>query len=234
MNEMDRFDTIAQAAWEKIFQEVKTRNAKGETLEKLAIQMGTKKNVLSEWLNGKKQAVNTSFPNMLRYIDALGLSIYDFLPEAKTTMCRFGAHSMEIEVGGENLMSVPIYGEAGAGLPSEVFSYDAEAASFLQVLPEFYKKEMVAIKVTGDSMEPLIQKNSFVGVVPFDGTLVEGGIYLVRRPPFGLLVKRVRMDKSGQIVLDSENSEYEPQIVPFDGYEDIIVGRVVWGWQLYC
>ena len=71
-----------------------------------------------------------------------------------------------------------------------------------------------------------------MGVVPLSGDLEDGGIYLVHRPPFGLVVKRVMQDEDGNIVLHSDNPRWKPQRVPNEGYDDIIVGKVVWTWQL--
>lgn len=231
MISMNKYEEIAQEAWQAILKKIKELHDNGETYEKIASRLGINRSRMSDWKNGNGEAVNTSMSNMLGYLDALGLSIYDFIPAP--TMKKFGAHSTETEVRGENLMTVPILGEAGAGNPADFFSSAIESGGFLQVLPTFYQEGMAAVRVAGDSMEPLIKKGAYVGVVPFDGSLAEGGIYLVNRPPFGLLVKRVRMDKQGQIVLFSENSEYEPQVVPYEGYDQIIIGQVVWGWQAY-
>ena len=46
-------------------------------------------------------------------------------------------------------------------------------------------------------------------------------------------VKRVRLGKEGNIILYSDNPRYEPQELPFEGYEDVIIGKVVWVWQLF-
>lgn len=149
--------------------------------------------------------------------------------EKLPTMGRTGAYSPTEIVQGDLLPTIPVLGEAGAGPDIEVFTGEAE--SFIPILPGYYRNGMWAVRVMGDSMSPLIRKGAYVGVVPLDD-LEDGGIYLVRKPPFGYIVKRVRMDEQGQIVLHSENPEYKPQTVPYEGYEDIIVGHVIWWWQL--
>ncbi|MDR1243353.1 MAG: S24/S26 family peptidase [Deltaproteobacteria bacterium] len=78
----------------------------------------------------------------------------------------------------------------------------------------------------------MIKKGSIVGVIPLSEELEEGSIYLVRRPPFSLVVKRVLMGDDGKIVLRSDNKNYPDQPIPNEGYGNIIVGKVIWVWQM--
>lgn len=153
---------------------------------------------------------------------------YQALP-AETSIQRLGTYSPVEKVVGDNLPTVPVHLAAGAGQPIDI--WNAEPSQNIPVLPRYYHKNIAAVEVLGDSMEPTIKKGAFVGVVPISGDLKEGDVYLVRRPPFGLLVKRVRMNEKGELVLVSDNPAYPPQVVPFDGYNDIIIGHVVWCWQ---
>lgn len=91
---------------------------------------------------------------------------------------------------------------------------------------------MVAFEVDGNSMEPTIKKGAVIGVIPVDGTLNSGEIYLLKRPHFGMLVKRVYMGKDA-LILKSDNPDHPPLELPYEGYEadTIILGRVAWIWQ---
>lgn len=40
------------------------------------------------------------------------------------------------------------------------------------------------------------------------------------------------MNAQGEIVLHSDNPKYEPLAIEPEGYEDIIIGEVVWVWQM--
>jgi len=102
----------------------------------------------------------------------------------------------------------------------------------LPILPQYARAEMVALVVEGDSMEPTIKKGAYVGIVPYDGSISEGGIYLIHRPPWGRMLKRVRMGQVGDIVLHSDNPLYEPITLSPEGYERLINGKVVWIWQM--
>lgn len=145
-------------------------------------------------------------------------------------MSRTGKHSPKDVVQGDGLPSVPVYGSTGAGPDVELFSGEPE--TFIQVLPQYMLPDLAAFRVDGDSMEPTIKCGSYVGVVPFAGDLAEGGIYLVHMPPFGRVIKRIRMGEGGTIMLYSDNPVYDPLPLPFEGYEKVVLGKVVWIWQL--
>jgi phage repressor protein C with HTH and peptisase S24 domain len=131
-------------------------------------------------------------------------------------------------VQGNDLPTIPVHNIAGAG--NERDFWTSEPQRQIPVLPQYYHQNLAAVIIDGNSMEPTIKDGAIVGVIPVT-ELAEGKIYLVRRPPFGLLVKRVRMNEKGEIILCSDNPNYPPIVVPFEGYEDIIIGRVVWCWQ---
>ena len=133
-------------------------------------------------------------------------------------------------VDGEDLPSVPVYGDTGAGDAMEFFPGTPE--TFIRVLPQYNFPGVAAFRVDGDSMEPTILKGAYVGVVPFAGEITEGGVYLVYMPPFGRVIKRIRMGADGTIVLHSDNSSYSPIPLPYEGYDKVVLGRVVWIWQL--
>lgn len=162
--------------------------------------------------------------------------ILDIIGEKGETMQpvikRVNVYSQGDIISGEDLPEIPVIMAAGAGEPIEEDFWQAEPKRSIQILPQYYRDKLVMVEVMGDSMEPTIKKGAFVGVVPMDGSLHEGAIYLVRRPPFGLLIKRIRSNKDGEIVLISDNPNYEPQPIPYEGYDNIIVGQVVWSLQM--
>ena len=174
-----------------------------------------------------KETKNPELPSISAIVDALGDDfLVTLLHEKKSYIRRASPNSPEEVVQGSELPRVPVLGEAGAG--SEVDVFNAVPEMFLSILPRYYRKDMVCMKVAGDSMAPTIGKGDYVGIVPFDGTLHEGAIYLVDLPPFGRVVKRVRMGSNGEIILLSDNPSYGERIIPFDGYDQIIIGQVYW------
>lgn len=177
-----------------------------------------------------KRRETMTFDSAWKIFQALGLEL-PTLEQESPTIKRMGANAPVEVVAGSELLPIPVFLEAGAGLPVELWNTTPERT--IPILPQYYRKDVRAVEVTGDSMEPTIKKGAIVGVIPLDGDLVEGGIYLIRRPPFGLVVKRVRASENGGIVLVSDNPEYGSQRLDFEGYSDIIIGQVIWCWQEY-
>jgi len=194
----------------------------------LAERSGVEQSSISRAKAGKQ---NLGLDKVSLLLEALGAQITfpDEAEESPPTIRRMGTHSPVEFVEGE-LISVPVFEKAGAGPAMDFFS--ATPDTVIRVPKKYGIHDVAAIEVTGDSMEPIIHKGAHVGVIPLDGDLQEGNIYLCRRPPFGLLVKRVLMGNNGQILLRSENPKYPDQTVEYNEYEQFIVGRVVWVLQL--
>lgn len=210
----------------------RSKGIKYNTLSELAELAKVNQGNLSSFMKpdgDPKRRENMTFDSAWKILNVLGIAIPNE-QKSMATIHRMGAHSPVETVEGDTLTSIPVVGEAGAGTPSEFFSCTPE--SWLPVLPLYFLPDVRAFKVIGDSMEPTIMKGSYVGVVPFSGRLTEGGIYLVDDHDFGMVVKRVRKDRSGTIMLFSDNPSWEPIPMPYEGYDHIIAGEVCWVWQL--
>lgn len=146
---------------------------------------GVPQNTISRIVRGETE--KPSLANVGAIVDALGPEA--FFPVIKRT----GANSPVEKVEGSSLPTVPVFGSTGAGEPCEFWSQTPERE--IEVLPQYAKPGVVALRVDGDSMEPTIQRGAYVGVVPLDGSLSEGGVYLVNVAPFGRLIKRIRMGR---------------------------------------
>ena len=181
---------------------------------------GVKQQTLSGILTGK---VAPSFKNMAAIVDALGEEA--FFPVIRRT----GSNSPAEKVAGSGLPTVPVFGSTGAGDPQEF--WDMEPEREIEVLPQYARPGMVALRVEGDSMEPTISKGAYVGIAPLNGAVSEGGIYLVNVPLFGRVIKRLHLGDGGSIELISDNRKYPPTRLPLEQYESIVIGKVAWVWQ---
>lgn len=86
----------------------------------------------------------------------------------------------------------------------------------------------VLISVMGDSMAPKFMPGDTVLVDLTDKRLTEGAVYVIR-PDSGLLIKRIRRKKGGQIILMSDNPTYDPEIYSQNELDEgRTVGRVRW------
>lgn len=211
------------------------QSAKGKkykTLTELAEKAKVNQGNLSSFMKPEgnpKRRENMTFDSAWKILNFLNVGIANG-DSSPPTIHRIGTHAPVETVEGNALPRIPVVGEAGAGTPAEFFNCVPE--SWLPVLPLYFLPNVRGFKVIGDSMEPTIMKGSYVGVVPFSGRLSEGAIYLVEDPDFGLIVKRVRKDRNGTLMLFSDNPHWEPMPMPYEGYDHIIAGEVCWVWQL--
>lgn len=98
----------------------------------------------------------------------------------------------------------------------------------------FVADGLAVVFASGDSMEPTIHTNNTLLVNTADTKLTDGSIFVLR---FGeeLYAKRLQKRFDGDILLISDNKEYEDQIVKADEIDKLhIIGKVVWiGKDLY-
>ena len=85
-------------------------------------------------------------------------------------------------------------------------------------------RQLTAIAVAGDSMEPTLRDGDEI-LVDRTPRALRDGIHVVRVGD-GLLVKRIDLSRPGRIGLISDNSAYRPiELAP---QEVTVIGRVVW------
>ena len=85
-------------------------------------------------------------------------------------------------------------------------------------------KNIEAINVSGDSMEPTFSYNDIVFINRSKTDLNRGGIFTIRTDA-GLFIKRIQTRIDGKIDIISDNSVYSTQT--FDPREVEVLGRVV-------
>lgn len=184
---------------------------------------GLKNDTLHKWLRRERTPQLDLISPILDQ-----LCSYSF-GDDRGTIRRIAPNAPVEEISGHELSLVPVIGEVGAG--NEIDLLSATPEYYLRVPERYYSKGCYGLVVEGDSMEPTIRKGAIVGALPFAGNLVEGAIYLVRSKYFGLRIKRVRMGKNGRLEVYSDNSKYEPEEIPPEEYDELVVARIIWVWQ---
>jgi SOS-response transcriptional repressor LexA len=223
----DKWDEIGEKAWNAILTSImRMRNEENFPMDVIANKVGVNnRSTIHAWLNKDRGSKDLAFPDMLRYLSNLGYDVADFIPISKIK--RIEQNAPEEYVFNKNLTYIPVYDFAGAG---PEFSLDSlESFTRLPVLEQYYRKGLFSVQVFGNSMEPTIRDGAFVGVMPYE-ELVEGAIYLIWRPYFGKLVKRV-ISGNDELILRSDNPKYEDIHLQYEGHDKVIIGRVKWIWQ---
>ncbi|MFH0960030.1 MAG: S24/S26 family peptidase [Pseudomonadota bacterium] len=220
---------------------------------KLANDSGIEVKHLNDFLSGRR-SMKESF--RLKITDALKCDYLDFLRLGKALL--EGNHNENITqtdrplivqtvtesqrdyIDTEHFQAIPLYGSGRLAAWSNGSAFDIYEEPESHVLvytPELRgrsKHKLVAAKVGGDSMAPLIPEGSIVVIDISDREFLDRRIYVCNWEDGGVdnaVVKRVRkMDQNGFLVLLSENPEYLPVVTDKD-WDRLCVGRVVWMWR---
>lgn len=193
-----------------------------------ATALGENPQTIWQWYSGARK--NPKMDKILPVLEKIGVAVVN---NGNATIRRPApnAPSEDVSNTDEDLTLIPVMGQTGAGNAVEFFS--AVPESYAKIPKKFAVPGMVALEVAGDSMEPTIRKGALVGICPLGGDLVEGNIYLIDQPPFGRVIKRLYLSSSGKLEAHSDNKLYAPFILPNEGYENMILGRVVFVMQTF-
>lgn len=98
------------------------------------------------------------------------------------------------------------------------------------------KKDLVAVRVKGKSMEPTLSDRSIVCIDRTQKTITNGAIYAVSLHD-GSVVKRVfKNRKTLQLVSDNPDPKYRQAIIlnlnEMEG-RNPVVGKVIWSWTVF-
>jgi phage repressor protein C with HTH and peptisase S24 domain len=117
---------------------------------------------------------------------------------------------------------------ASAGGGAEVFGEDYEMLNVDRAIIEnmvgFNNKNLEAIHVDGESMEPTLSDGSIIFIDREQTNISKDGIF-VASTTAGLFIKRIRQRADGMVELISDNKAYSPEVLTSD--EVAIVGKVV-------
>lgn len=87
---------------------------------------------------------------------------------------------------------------------------------------------LAVIEAFGDSMHPTISDGD-VMLVDLSENHIRGSAIYVVLAGNEAVVKRVELRLDGSLLVKSDNSSYEPIVLPRDGAEELrVVGKVVW------
>lgn len=119
-----------------------------------------------------------------------------------------------------------IYASAGGGAENycEEESYISIDEQTLKCMNIYDTKNIEAINVFGDSMEPTLYDGNVVFIDKNRGNIQKGGIFVVSTPA-GLFIKRLQAKTNGTMDLISDNDNYGVENVRLEDVK--ILGQVV-------
>ena len=123
--------------------------------------------------------------------------------------------------------------EAGAGpgrnvQSEQVVDFVSFKKEWVQNFLRVPRKNLALLSVKGDSMNPTLNDGDMILVDLRANRIDDSAIYVLEFDD-ALLVKRIQRKLDGSVVIKSDNSLYEPEVLQKDRAVELrIIGRVVW------
>ncbi|MFL5616047.1 MAG: helix-turn-helix transcriptional regulator [Gemmatimonadaceae bacterium] len=114
---------------------------------------------------------------------------------------------------------------AGAGADL----WELECDTLVELPAEVARGQYVTLRVTGDSMEPLLHSGDVL-LVRLGGVPTVGTVVVARVPDHGYVVKEVRAISPEHLELHSLNRAYSPLRIPRVDAEGAVLGTVLLRW----
>lgn len=212
-------------------------NQKGWSLSEFARQLDLPKSSISRYFNKSRQL---PINKINLFADTLGVSseyllgikisnndlldIYNKLEtKRQTKVYEFASHQLDEQNGiqEEKVVYLVRGRQSAAGSMIHVDDVDAEMGVLPSSIVPNGANELV--RITGDSMEPLIKKGSEV-YLRYQPTVEDGEVAIVRVEDDGVTCKYLYRDGKN-VILKSENPKYENIVV--DAEKVSVIGKVL-------
>lgn len=222
------------------------REARNITPEELATKLGVSRVAVNRYETGARKAnqdtlfdlakifnvsINDFFPNTTSIGNSQDLiDIYEqLLPERQKRVYNYATTQLSKQKNaysstvGENKRIVYIYGAVSAGT-GEYIPQDEdkpEKAIVEGVVPD----HDFAVRVNGDSMEPIFTNQQIIYVNKTDKSDVRNNQFIIAELNGEFFVKKLHMNDDGNIKLISLNKKYSDIVI--HDYDDFIIRGVV-------
>ena len=126
-----------------------------------------------------------------------------------------------IEKETEKFSKIRYFKDINASAGGGAFNFEVDYET-LYIDKKIINKNLDAINVIGDSMEPTIKDGSIIFIDREDKSIQNGGIFVISTLA-GVFVKRINLRSDGKIELISDNRLYPREIIE----QAEIIGKVV-------
>ncbi len=208
------------------------RKGKGLSIQTVAKMLGRSPGYMSEVENGISVpggeflcSIKRTFPEVdLNYL-ATGEESVPPCPELKLAG---PVKAPDIRV--QEFLAVPLVEDkVAAGIPA-VMSDQIEGWAVIYAPKLAKKKNLVAVRVKGDSMTPVIPDGSIVILDRDDRRIRPRSAYAIREEE-GVTVKYLEREGEELVLIPENRAHRERRITIRNGDPDPIIGRVVWLWR---
>lgn len=163
---------------------------------------------------------------------AVNESEWDWFPTGETEP--WPNYELPARSLGDSFILVPRYdvkASAGGGAiihSEQVVDYLAFRSDWVKNTLGIPKENLALISVLGDSMEPTLSEGDLL-LIDLRATHIQDNAIYVLSFNSSLLVKRIQQKLDRTVIVKSDNTIYDPEIITPDKLDSlVIVGRVVW------
>jgi len=132
-------------------------------------------------------------------------------------------------IKGEDYVSIPLTNSSIAAGQPIIQENNIEDYVLLHIRAAGKKKNMVASRVEGDSMEPMLHSGDIVVIDRDDKKIIKNGIFAIFYDE-GLTAKYLESQEN-LLILRPINPNSQLQIINLNEHPDPIVGRVIGAWK---
>ncbi|MGP0628946.1 XRE family transcriptional regulator [Nitrospina sp. 32_T5] len=210
------------------------RNMKGWSVDECASRIGIPGHVLGHYERGK---VILSFDFLQEAARRLKVDLHALLSEDRgwtvqvpdLKVFQTTNTSVAPKMASEDYVSIPLTGSAIAAGHPIIQENNIEDYVLLHVRAAGKRTNLVASRVDGDSMEPMLSSGDIVVIDRNDRKIVKNKIYAIFYDD-GLTAKYLERKKT-LLILRPINPTADVQIVDLHENPDPIVGRVIGAWK---
>ncbi len=188
----------------------------GVSKKELSIILGVTQSAVNQWENG------ISYPsqkNLIKLSHVLDTS-YEWL-----------VRGSKDSSSDDSEYKIPFYENVNCSAGSGFINSNEEnilvSSHFFSLLNEDFRKKIIALRVHGDSMEPVISDNGIIFVDTSQRNIVDGKVYVYKQEDI-LRVKRLEYSSTG-LVIKSFNDMYASETINLKEFNDFcMIGRVLY------
>jgi len=199
--------------------------------EKLAKKSGVGARNISKYASGEVDPSRTRLVNLAK---AMEINLLWLASGEGAMRPDMAGHPSSESIHGAGYVHIPKYdivASAGGGAlvhSEQIVDYLAFKTDWIVNNLGVSEKNLALISVTGDSMEPTLSSGDMVLVDVSERKIETNAIYVLQFLG-ALLVKRIQCRLDGTVVVKSDNTIYEPEVVTGDMMNRLkVIGRVVW------
>ena len=191
------------------------RKLLGFTQQQLADHLGYTKVAISRWEQGHSAPNGEKLDTLANLLDCSAEWLLDGVEDHHCDNHVMVKYFDEVEASAGNGYSNIDREPSLIAIPSDIVDNQVN------------KEDVCCIRVTGDSMEPVLYHGSIIAFNPHRNVINDGMMYVIKQED--LLRVKILIETPSNIIIRSYNAKYADEVYKKNGLENFdIIGQVFW------